>query len=72
MKQEFYMTSTKGFVLDFLLIQHKQKNNLINQFKQLLKQKNKNCYPRMINGALNIMLSMTLGVKKNLRQYEEK
>lgn len=39
MKQEFYMTSTKGFVLDFLLIQHKQKNNSINQFKQVLKQK---------------------------------
>lgn len=66
MKQEFYMTSTKGFVLGFLLIQHKQKNNSINQFKQLLKQKNKNCYPRMINGALNTMLSMTLGVKKKI------
>lgn len=39
MKQEFYMTSTKGFVPDFLLIQHKQKNNSINQFKQVLKQK---------------------------------
>lgn len=39
MKQEFYMTSTKGFVLDFFLIQHKQKNNSINQFKQVLKQK---------------------------------
>lgn len=59
------MTSTKGFVLDFLLIQHKQKNNSINQFKQVLKQKNKNCYLRMINVALNTMLSMTLGVKKS-------
>lgn len=67
------MTSTKGFVLDFLLIQHKQKNNSINQIKQVLKQKIKNCFPRMINGAWNTMLSKTLGEeKKNLRQYEEK
>lgn len=39
MKQEFNMTSTKGFVFDFLLIQHKLKNNSINQFKQVLQQK---------------------------------
>lgn len=39
MKQESYMTSAKGFVLDFLLIQHKQKNNSTNQFKQVLQQK---------------------------------
>lgn len=72
MKQEFYMTSTEGYVLDFLLIQHKQKNNSINQFKRVLQQKIKtvSLECRMINGALNTMLSMTLGKKS--RQYEEK
>lgn len=63
MKQVFYVTSTKGFVLDFPLIQHKQQNNSINQFYSK-KKKNKACYPRMINGALHTTLSMTLGKKK--------